>query len=248
MQNSTDGVLQYQKIAWVLIGLALIFVLWKHLLVALLAGLLVHELVYVLEPHLLRIAGLKGDQAKVSVVALLTISIITGLILLAIAIVHFFQAGSDNLPALMNKMAEILESSRSSLPSVIMQYIPSNVDELQKNVVQWLREHGGELRGLGREAGRALALVLVGMIVGAMIALRELKRTEDIMPFPSALAQRVVILAASFRQVVFAQTWIAFINALFTGLYIVVILPLFGVHLPFQKTMVALTLIFDYCL
>ena len=82
------------------------------------------------------------------------------------------------------------------------------------------------------------------MIVGAMIALRELKRTEDIMPFPSALAQRVVILAASFRQVVFAQTWIAFINALFTGLYIVVILPLFGVHLPFQKTMVALTLIF----
>ena len=56
-----------------------------------------------------------------------------------------------------------------------------------------------------------------------------------------ALHARVVNLEYAFRRIVFAQVRIAGINAILTALYLVVILPLSGVHLPFTKTMIALT-------
>jgi len=40
---------------------------------------------------------------------------------------------------------------------------------------------------------------------------------------------------------VFAQVRIAGINAILTAIYLVVILPLSGVHLPFTKSMIAIT-------
>lgn len=234
----------FNKVAWILMGISLLFILYNHLLIALLAGLLVHELVYLLEPHLLRIARFKGDQAKIWVVAIVALCVITGLILIGVGIFHFFQAGGDNLPALMNKMAEILESSRKSLPSVIVQYIPDNIYELKDPATVWLREHAADIRVIGKEAGRALALALIGMIVGGMIALREVNKEKKLKPFPRSLADRVTLLAASFRRVVFAQAWIAALNTSFTALYIAILLPLFGVNLPFQKTIIALTFVF----
>jgi predicted PurR-regulated permease PerM len=43
--------------------------------------------------------------------------------------------------------------------------------------------------------------------------------------------------------VVFAQVRIAAINAFFTGIYLAVVLPLLGVHLPLVKTMIAITFV-----
>jgi predicted PurR-regulated permease PerM len=43
--------------------------------------------------------------------------------------------------------------------------------------------------------------------------------------------------------VVFAQIWISGINATLTALYLIVILPLFDIHLPFTKTMIVLTFV-----
>jgi len=40
---------------------------------------------------------------------------------------------------------------------------------------------------------------------------------------------------------VFAQVRIALLNAVFTGVYLVVVLPLFGIHLPFAKTLILVT-------
>jgi predicted PurR-regulated permease PerM len=43
------------------------------------------------------------------------------------------------------------------------------------------------------------------------------------------------------RRIVFAQVRIAGINAILTGIYLFIVLPLAGVHLPLTKTMVAIT-------
>jgi predicted PurR-regulated permease PerM len=50
-------------------------------------------------------------------------------------------------------------------------------------------------------------------------------------------------LAQSFEQIVFAQVRIAAINAVFTGLFLYVALPLAGVRLPLSKTMIAVTFV-----
>ena len=48
----------------------------------------------------------------------------------------------------------------------------------------------------------------------------------------------------AFRQVVFAQVWISGINAILTAIYLAVVLPLFGIELPFTKTLIVLTFVF----
>ena len=45
-------------------------------------------------------------------------------------------------------------------------------------------------------------------------------------------------LGDSFRNVVFAQVRISALNTIFTAIYLVVVLPLFGVHLPLAKTLI----------
>jgi predicted PurR-regulated permease PerM len=52
-----------------------------------------------------------------------------------------------------------------------------------------------------------------------------------------------VRLALAFRRVVFAQLWISGVNTLCTGLYLLVVLPLCGVDLPFTKTLLLITFI-----
>lgn len=60
-------------------------------------------------------------------------------------------------------------------------------------------------------------------------------------PLADALSERVCRLSEAFRRVVFAQVRISALNTAFTGLYLLVVLPSFGVHLPLTKTMIVLT-------
>jgi len=107
----------------------------------------------------------------------------------------------------------------------------------------WLRNHAAQLQGVGKEAGRATAHILLGMIIGGMIALRDAVVITDFKPFACAMIGRTSLLSDAFRRIVFAQLRIAAINALFTGIYLAVILPMMGVHLPLVKTMIAITFV-----
>src|SRR5262249_34828794 len=57
------------------------------------------------------------------------------------------------------------------------------------------------------------------------------------------LIERARRVGDAFRRVVFAQVRIAAINAFFTALYVVIALPVFDVHLPFAKSLVAITFV-----
>ena len=61
--------------AWIIAAVLLLFVLAVHLLPALLAGLLVYELVHIIAPSI-RLKQIHGSKAKIIVVALLAIVII----------------------------------------------------------------------------------------------------------------------------------------------------------------------------
>ncbi|PTT42977.1 hypothetical protein DBR33_10865, partial [Stenotrophomonas sp. HMWF022] len=47
----------------------------------------------------------------------------------------------------------------------------------------------------------------------------------------------------AFSQVVFAQVKISLLNTVFTAIFLLGVLPLFGVHLPLSKTLVLITFI-----
>ena len=212
-----------------------------HLVPALLAGLLIYVLVHSLAPTLER--RLSSHGARLVSVALLAFLLVAGFALLTVGITAFLHSDAGSLPALMQKMAEILESSRAWLPAWASEHLPSDTGEMQVGAAAWLREHAGELQKAGGETLRAFAHALIGMVIGALLALREVDARETGGPLTAALAADAHRFAESFRQVVFAQVRIAAINAVLTGLYLVVGLGLFGIHLPLAKSLVVLTFV-----
>lgn len=231
----------YDLAAWALAALALVGVLKFHLLAALFAGLLVFELVHVLVPAL-RLSDLAGKRAKLLAVALLTAMVVGLLTLVIIWAMALLRNGSDNLPQLVATLAEIVEESRELLPPLVEEHVPLKIEEMQAAVAGWLRSHAGELRVVGQETLRTMAHMLIGMVIGAMLALREaLPSQGEGRPLATALSERVERFGASFRRVVFAQVRIAGLNAFLTWLYIGVALPLLGIPLPYAKTLILIT-------
>ena len=230
-----------QQTSWLLAALALVLVLKLHLLPALLAGLLVYELVHLTAPLLeRRLSGTRAKQAAVLVLAMLVIgAIVLGIVML----LAFFKSDGGSLAALAQKMAEILENSRQSLPDWMIVALPDSVEGIKSAVVEWLREHAAQLQTMGKEAGLAVAHVLIGLIVGAMLALREVCDHQTMQPLAGALTERARRLAEAFRRIVFAQVRISAINTALTAFYLVVVLPLLGIQLPLTKTMIGLTFI-----
>ena len=236
-----NPVTKHDIAAWILIGMAMLFVLQLHLLPALLAGLLVYELILMLTPHIAR--RLPGTRAKLIAIALLAVIIVGLLSLAGAGLVAFFRSESGSLTVLLAKMAQIIEDSRKILPGWIIERLPADAMTFKEVATTWLREHADDLQVVGKEAGRVTAHVLIGMIVGGMVALREATKDDHYKPFARALAQRAWLFGSAFRRVVFAQVRIAAINAFFTGIYLAIILPLLGVNLPLIKTLIAITFV-----
>jgi predicted PurR-regulated permease PerM len=88
-----------------------------------------------------------------------------------------------------------------------------------------------------------LAHIIVGVAVGALVALHDVQRPESLRPLARSLSERTARLGESFRRVVFGQVRISAINAILTGLYLVVGLPIAGVHLPLAKTMIGIVFV-----
>ena len=83
--------------------------------------------------------------------------------------------------------------------------------------------------------------MIMGLIIGILVAIHGFHRRTPQPIFKSLLIQRIQKLSISFRNVVFAQIKISAINTLLFILFAFVILPIWGVHLPFAKTLTILT-------
>lgn len=240
MQNNTIAT-KYDIAAWLMIAVLMLLVLMFHLLPALLSGLLVYQLIHILTPYIAQ--KLPGTRAKLIAIALLAIVIVGLLTLAGAGLMAFFRSESGSLTVLLAKMAQIIEDSRKILPAWILDRLPADAITFKVEATNWLREHAGELQVVGKEAGRITAHIIIGMIVGGMVGLRDAARDDQYKPFALAMVQRAWLFGDAFKRVVFAQVRIATINAFFTGIYLAVILPLFGVQLPLVKTMIAITFV-----
>lgn len=234
--------LPYHVSTWILMGAALVAVLSLHLLAALLAGLLVFHLVHILEAAL-RVPFIPGRKLKIMVVALLAAVTVALLVLGSIGIGVFLRKGPDNLATLLSQLAIIVDNLRHYLPDSIARNMASDTEGLKAEIAQWFRENAGEVRTLGTDTLRAFAHILIGLILGALVALHEAAPSANPTPFVRALTLRVELLAQTFRRIMFAQVPISTINTVLTTIYLAVALPSFGVQLPFLKTMIVITFI-----
>ena len=227
--------------SWILAGFGMIFVLYFRLLPALLTGLLICELVHALYPFFVR--RLPTHRAKGFALGLVLLLVIGTVAAAVIGLIAFMRSEGGSLSILLTKMAEIIEHSRAQLPQAIQDFLPQTTDAMREKLSSWLRGNASEFQRIGRETGHSLAHVLIGMVVGSIVSLREVSAIDTHRPLAQALAERCQRLAEAFRRIVFAQVRISALNTCFTVLYLAVVLPLFGVSLPLTKTMIVVTFI-----
>jgi predicted PurR-regulated permease PerM len=183
------------------------------------------------------------EWSKVAAVTVLTVIVVLLITLIIVGIIAVLRTDAGSISSLFKQMAEIIEGSRRALPAWLVENFPANADELRQTLVQWLREHARDLRGVGTEFGRAFAHILIGMIIGAFISLRQARPSQEVGPMAQALLERAARVGQAFRRIVFAQVRISALNTSLTTIYLIVILPLCGVQLPLTKTMIAITFV-----
>lgn len=224
-----------------LMGIGLIAVLLLGLLPALLGGLLIYQMV-IFGAKKLGDVGVIPATGKIILLVFIALFFIASIVLSSVMVANQIANGPESIVALLQKMADVVDTGRVYLPSWLQSYIPSNVHEWQVKTSEWLRTNALEFSAAGQGAGLFLVHLIVGMIIGGMVALHPAAPSRRA-PLAHALSERVTLLGLSFGRIVFSQIRISALNTFLTGIFLAVIMPMMGYDLPLVKTMIAVTFI-----
>ncbi|MCC6715882.1 MAG: hypothetical protein IT496_11670, partial [Gammaproteobacteria bacterium] len=125
---------RYELTTWILFATGLLLLLHLNLLPALIAGLLVYSLVNMLVPTL-KVAALGREGPRLLAVTLIAGVVIALITFAALSLTSWLRNSGENLPALIQRMAEIIENSRDRLPDWLLVYVPEDTEQLRLALV-----------------------------------------------------------------------------------------------------------------
>lgn len=143
---------------------------------------------------------------------------------------------SDILP----RLAGILVNSRSQLPLSLAAHVPEQSAEMLHILQSWITGHAGQITSVSKDFGRALGQTLIGLVIGSLIGAT---RSRPATPLAEQVCLHAARLALAFRQIVFAQARISALNTFLTGVFLVLVLPGLGIHLPYTGLLILLTFV-----
>jgi len=228
--------------SYALMGFALLLTLWLRLLPALLAGLLVYQLVHATAPLFGR--RISSQRARMLVVAVLSVIVVGLLLLLILGAISLFRSEIGN-PQLLwqQQLMPMVEKARQQLPPSLIAWLPDSVDELRVMVLELSRKHAESLQLAGKTTARAIVHVIIGLVLGAIVALSRARPAHQVGPLAATLSARCQRLVEAFHNIVFAQIKISLFNTILTAIFLLGVLPLMGIHVPLAKTLVVVTFV-----
>lgn len=232
--------------SYILMAGVILFMFFFHLMPSVIGAMAVFLIVNQLHNWL----GTKVHSkiAHTATVLFLTVSTVGILTLIGLGIYSALQGGEGGFHKLSDDALNIVQQLRNYLPAWLVQYIPEDIIELKEHALAFVKGHLPSMLAATGTSAKTFVHVIIGMFIGAVIAFSFLKKEgqEDVQhgPLTEALVQRIALFTKVFKQVVFAQLKISSINAILTGIYLLIALPIFGIHIPYAKTLVLLTLLF----
>ena len=229
----------------VLTGL-LFFILIRHLVSAAIVGMTLYLILdRVAQSFSRRMSHSTRRPFALLIVALTTAVLVTGAIALSVTML---RRGAANLPDMMNQMANILGSMRIWLGGLGQDFIPdvlTDAEDLKATIAGWLKTHAKTLRAGGVYLGVGLIHMIMGGLLAVLVFFRHVTHHDEVNRGPLArhLVDKVDRFAHAFSSVAIAQIKISAVNTVLTSVYLLVILPLCGIHIPFRGTLVAITFI-----
>ncbi len=237
---ATVDTARIETVSLILAGVGLFCILYLGLLSALLSGFLIYLIVQTAVP-VFRQVGLNRRVGKALVLALFAALIFFLVTWGVVESMSLLSGGSESVVALLQQMADVISTARERTPAWAHDYLPSSMQEIETYAATWLREHAGQVGAFGQDFGKFLFHTVLGMIIGGIVAFYRGVGDGETKPLARALVARASVLSGAFRNVVFSQIRISALNTTLTAIYLVIILPMLGVHLPLIKTMIAVT-------
>ena len=226
--------------SYLLMLFGMLAVLNLRLLGALLAGLLVFQLIQTIAPRIEKhMSSQRARWLSVVILAVVIVGVLTGLV---IGIIDHFEGDVPSVQFLLDQAMQLIDEARGRIPQFVANYLPVDTDQMKARATELMQTHAGMLQQGGKNAARVFTHILIGMIIGAIIAVGAQKPMQRL-PLSTAFVTRVTRFADAFRRIVFAQVKISAINAVFTGIFLLVLLPIFHDRLPLSKTLVLVTFI-----
>lgn len=225
----------------IVMGLGLLLILPLKLLPCLISGLLTYEIIVSLSNIFKQ--RIESRIARILAVGILSVIVLVGLGTAFMSAFSFLMHEANHPEQLLKKLLLIIEKARNQLPENIDKYLPATAEDIKQSISQFIMGHLTELRTFGKGAAHLVVTVLIGMVLGAIIALQPSPNPSTLKPLAARLFTRVSRFAKAFHDIVFAQIKISMLNTFFTAAFLLIVPHIFGEHLPLVKTLILVTFI-----
>ena len=214
--------------SYLLVAATLLLVMWRGLLPGLLCVCLGFLLTRALTRWFAQGLGRVQRQSTPSARSLRVAQVVAAglvmllpLALLAAGLTHsrgYLVDAPQQYRELLNYMARTVLELRLKLPADMAAHLPEGAAEIQRIIANYL-----------------------GAKAGALAAVRPPALARG--PLAQQLKLRITLFGEAFRQIVAAQFWIAAFNTLLTALFLLFVLPLWNLELPYTPVLITFTFI-----
>lgn len=229
-----------KAISYLLMFLFIAIIIPLHLFPCFIAGFLSYETIVSLTPWFERFFG--SDRARWVVVALIAAFVVFTMTLGVVSLVSYLTSDIKQGIDITAKTNRIFSDVKSYIPDFLPSFLPESAEELKDQIFALVESNLILIRNMGRTFLHGLITLFIGLIIGAVISLN--KPSDRNTYFTYQLLERIHYFSEAFRNIVFAQIKVSLVNTLLTALMILVLLPLFGAHLPLGKSLIVATFIF----
>lgn len=230
--------------SYLLMFIFLMLLIPLHLLVSFFSGFIVFEIINslgsVTEKYI------DGQRARLTISVIIGVVIITAIGLAIAGLISFVQHDlqGTGLEELNGDIDSTLQKLQNEIMHFLPGFIPYSITELKDHTIILIRDNLSIVKNTGTDIVHNLATMLIAAIIGILVSLHYTKTDVKQPAFKLAMIHRIRNLSISFKNVVFAQVKISLINTVLFIIFVHIALPIFGVHLPFAKTLTILTFVF----
>lgn len=229
-----------KMISYLLMFFFITVIIPLHLFPCFIAGFLAYEAIIFLTPCFERLVG--SGRARWVVVTLIAAFVVIAMTLGIVSLVSFLTSDIQHGIDITAEINRIFFDLRNRIPDYLPSFLPKSAEELKDQLSSLVESNLIIIRNMGRSFLHGLITIFIGLIIGALISLNN--PLDNNTYFTKQLLERLYYLSQAFRNIVFAQIKVSLVNTLLTSIIILVLFPLFGVHLPLGKTLIVITFIF----
>ena len=233
--------------SYVLMAAALLVVLWQGLLPGLLFACLGFSLTRWLArqlAHIPRDSHAEAPLPRWTQLLAATLVVVAPVALLLLGLSHsrgYLSEAPQQYRELINYVARTVLELRLKLSPDMAVLLPEGAVEIQRTIANYLGAKAGALALAGRAWLGGVLHAYVGLLIGALAAVRPVIGAQR--PLAQQLHLRISRFGEAFSQIVAAQFWIASFNTLLTAIFLLGVLPLTDLHLPYTPALITLTFV-----